>query len=117
MIKKIRYLETFVSYGDNTYSLEEIKKYINLNRFIKYSKMKHKTVDLYLYKDYLRFAKLLGLDLKNNRYAFPKNLKEAHDTLERQFKVQSNKIMQKAISKRGKELSKNKYQNNNFIIF
>ena len=115
-IKKIRYLETFVSYGDNTYSLEEIKKYINLNRFIKYSKMKHKTVDLYLYKDYLRFAKLLGLDLKNNRYAFPKNLKEAHDTLERQFKVQSNKIMQKTISKRGKELSKNKYQNNNFII-
>ena len=62
----------------------------------------------YLYKDYLRFAKLLGYDLRNNRYAFPKNLKEEHDKIEKQYEIQSKTIIQEAISRRGKELSKNK---------
>lgn len=115
-INKIRYLEQFIGYGDNTYDLEEISNYISLNRFIKYAKMHHRNVKTYLYKDYLRFAKLLGYDLKNNRYAFPKNLKEEHDKLEKQFEIQSKTIIQKAISKRNKELSVNKYKNNKFII-
>lgn len=115
-INKIRYLENFISYGDSTRDLEEISEYINLSRFIKYSKMHHKNVKTYLYKDYLRFAKLLGYDLKNNRYAFPNNLKEEHDKLEQQYKIQSETIIQKAIKKRGKELSANRYQNKKFII-
>jgi hypothetical protein len=115
-INKIRYLEEFTSFGDSIDDLEEISKYISLNRFIKYSKMHHKNVKTYLYKDYLRFAKILGLDLKNNRYAFPKNLKEEHDKLEAQYEIQSKKLIQKEIIKRGKELLANKYQNNKFII-
>ena len=115
-INKIRYLETFIHYGDNIYDLEEISKYISLNRFIKYSKMHHRNIQTYLYKDYLRFAKLLGFDLKNNRYAFPKNLKEQHDKLLEQYEIQGDKIMQEAIIKRGKELSVNKYKNDKFII-
>jgi hypothetical protein len=78
--------------------------------------MHHKNVKTYLYKDYLRFAKILGLDLNNNRYAFPKNLKEEHDKLEAQYEIQSKILIQKAIIKRGKELLTNKYQNNKFII-
>lgn len=78
--------------------------------------MHRRKVDIYLYRDYLRFAKLLGFDLKNNRYAFPKNLKEEHDKLEKQYKIQSKTIIQKAIIKRGQELATNKYQNNKFII-
>ena len=96
-MKKIRYLENFTGFGGSTTDLEEISKYISLNRFIKYSKMHHRKVKTYLYKDYLRFAKLFGFDLKNNRYAFPKNLKEAHDKLESQYEVQCNEIMRKAI--------------------
>jgi len=115
-IKKIRYLEHFTSYDDSTCDLEEISKYISLNRFIKYSKMHHRRIKTYIYKDYLRFAKFLGFDLKNNRYAFPKNLKEEHDKLEKQYKIQNKVIIQKAIIRRGKELSKNKYQNKKFII-
>ena len=115
-IKKIRYLEKFAGYGDSIYDLEEISNYISLNRFIKYSKMHHRNVKTYLYKDYLRFAKLLGYDLKNNRYAFPKNLKEEHDKIEKQYEIQSKTIIQEAISRRGKELSKNKYKNKKFII-
>ena len=67
-IRKIHYLENYVSYVSNTTNLEEIAEYISLNRFIKYSKMCREKVDTYLYSDYLRFAKLLGLDLKNNKY-------------------------------------------------
>ena len=116
-IRKIHYLEKYVSYGSNTTSLEEILEYISLNRFIRYSKMCREKIDLYLYKDYLRFAKILGLDLKNNKYAFPKDLEVEHDKLSKQYKTQCNKLMKKAIIKRGKELSINKYQNNKFIIF
>ena len=47
--------------------------YININRLYQYL-TKHKgKVDLYLYRDYLRFAKLIGLDLKNKKYVFPDN--------------------------------------------
>lgn len=115
-INKIRYLERFVNYGESISDLEEISQYISLNRFIKYAKMHRGKVKTYLYKDYLRFAKILGFDLKNNRYAFPKNLKEEHDKLEKQYEIQSKKLINKAIIKRGKELSANKYQNNTFII-
>lgn len=115
-INKIRYLEKFIDYGESTNNLEEIANYISLDRFIKYSKMHHGNVKTYLYKDYLRFAKALGFDLKNNRYAFPKNLKEEHDKLEKQYEIQSKILIRKAIIKRGKELSGNKYQNNKFII-
>lgn len=104
-INKIRYLEKFVSYGKSTDNLEEIANYISLSRFIKYSKMHRRKIRTYIYKDYLRFAKMLGLDLKNNRYAFSKNLEEEHDKLEKQYEIQSKTILQKAIIKRGKELS------------
>ena len=78
--------------------------------------MHHRKIDISLYKDYLRFAKCLGFDLKNNRYIFPKNLKEEHDKLEEQYEIQSKEIIKKAIIKRGKELSVNIYKDNKFII-
>lgn len=115
-INKIRYLEQFIGYGENTDNLEEISNYISLSRFIKYSKMHRRTIKTYIYKDYLRFAKILGYDLKNNRYAFPKNLEEEHDKLEKQYEIQNKTILQKAIIRRGKELSSNKYQDKKFII-
>lgn len=116
-IQKIRYLEKFIHYGDNIDDLEEISNYISLNRFIKYSKMHRGKIRTYIYKDYLRFAKLLGFDLKNNRYAFPKKLEEEHDKLKQLYKIQNEKAIQKAIIKRSKKLLINKYQNDKFIIF
>lgn len=116
-IKKLRYLQKFVTYGDSTYDLEYISNYIRLDRFIKYAKIHHGNVDMSVYKDYLRFAKLLGLDLKNNRYAFPKDLNEEHDKLQDQVQIQETELIQKAIIRRGKKLSANKYQNDKFIIF
>ena len=117
-INKIRYLEKFISpYTDSIYDIEEISKYISLNRFIKYAKIHHSNISTHLYKDYLRFAQKLGLDLKNNKYAFPKNLREEHDKLEKQYKIQCTELLKKAIIERGKILSKNIYKNDNYIIF
>ena len=116
-IKKIHYLETFTSYYDDQMeNLEEISKYIKLDRFIQYSKMKHHKIDIHMYKDYLRFAKLLGLDLKNNRYIFPKNLKKSHDELEKQYEINNKKIVNLAIIKRSNELLKNTYKDDKFIV-
>ncbi len=116
-INKLKYLEKFIGYGENINDLEEISNYISLNRFIKYAKMHRGNVKTYLYKDYLRFAKLLGFDLKNNRYAFPKNLKAEHDKLENQYEINSQKILNEQIIKRSKNLDKNTYKNNKYIIF
>lgn len=116
-IKKVHYLESFASYfNDRIDTLEDISKYISLNRFIKYSKMKHHKIDIHMYKDYLRFAKLLGLDLKNNKYAFPEDLKESHDELEKQYEINNKKIVNLAIMKRSNELSKNTFKDNKFIV-
>ena len=78
--------------------------------------MKHHKIDIHMYKDYLRFAKLLGLDLKNNKYAFPENLKESHDELEKQYEINNKKIVNLAIMKRSNELSKNTFKDNKFIV-
>ena len=48
--KKIEYEDIEFAYTDD---LEEIAKYISLNRFIRYSKMHHRSVKTYLYKDYM----------------------------------------------------------------
>lgn len=116
-IKKIRYLEHFTGYGEDTHNLEEIANYIPITRFIKYAKLRRRKVDVYMYKDYLRFASFLGLDLKNNKYAFPKDLRAEHDKLEAQYEINSQKIINNAIKKRGKLLSKNVYKNKKFIVF
>lgn len=115
-ISKIRYLEKFANYWGNIDSIEEISEYISLNRFIKYAKMHHGKVKTYLYKDYLRFAKALGYDLKNNRYAFPTNLQKEHDKLQELYRINSEKLIQDGIKKRGKELSANTYKDKMFII-
>lgn len=95
-IDKIKYLEKFVGYGENTDNLEEIAKYIPLNRFIQYAKLHRGKVDIYMYKDYLRLASLLGYDLKDKKTIFPIDLKQKHDEYAKQYKIQSEKIINKA---------------------
>ena len=116
-ISKIRYLQRFADYYGKIDKLTEIANYINLNKFIKYSKKHRGKIDIYMYKDYLKFAKMLGFDLKNKKYIFPTNLKEEHDKLEKEYKVQEENIINNAIIKRGKELNKNKYSDKKFIVF
>ena len=115
-INKIRYLEKFADYWGRMYYLEEVSKYIDLNRLIEYSKMHHGKIDKDLYKDYLKFASFLDLDLKNKKYLFPKNLREEHDKLEKQYEINTNKLVDKKIKKRAKVLLLNEYKNKEYII-
>ena len=116
-ITKIKYLEQITHFNRFSSILSEISEYINLNKLIKYSKMHHSQIGLNMYKDYLRFAKFLGFDLKNNKYVFPKNLKKSHDSLEKQYKIKNKELISTAIKNRYSELLKNKFSNNKFIIF
>lgn len=110
-IKKLRYLEKY-----NVASLCDICKYISINRFIKYAKLHRSKVDTHLYADYLRFASLLGFDLKDNRTAFPTDLRGLHDEYAKQYKIQEQELINKAIRKRGKILSMNAYKTKKFMI-
>lgn len=110
-IKKIRYLEKY-----KIDRLEEICMYINANRFIQYAKLHRGKLDTYLYKDYLKFASVLGYDLKSNKYAFPKNLRKEHDKLAVQYKIHNKELLNKAILRRYANLEKNIFKNKNFII-
>lgn len=110
-MKKIRYLEKY-----KIDRLEEICMYINVNRFIQYAKLHRGKVDTYLYKDYLKFASVLGYDLKSNKYAFPEDLRKEHDRLAAQYKIHNKEILNKAILRRYENLEKNIFENKNFII-
>jgi hypothetical protein len=95
--------------------LKEVSKFVSLDKLVEYTK-KRKNFDIHLYLDYLKFAKELGLDLKNKKYVFPKKLKEQHDELEKQIKIKRNKEIQIKIKERYSELKKNIYANNKYII-
>ena len=98
------------------YLLEELCKYTSIDRLLQYEKMKGKIIDLNMYVDYLENAKLLGYDLKNKKYLFPENLKESHDKLVIQVQKYRNQIFNKALLRRYKELSKNIYKSEKYII-
>lgn len=110
-IKILRFLNKF-----SNYDLRQIKQYTKLDNFIKYFK-ENKLSDSTMYLDYLRFARKLKLDLKNKKYLFPKDLKKAHDELEKQIEMMEQKINNEMIQERLEALSKNVYKNKKFIIF
>lgn len=109
-IAKLKYLTSFPEY-----KLEKIIKFITLDKFIDYS-MSNKKFDMDLYLDYLSFLRELKIDLKNKKYLFPDNLKEAHDTYERQVEVKKNPITEKKINERYLEIAKNTFSDREFII-
>ena len=109
-IKKIRFLVKYRS------SLEEIKKYVSIDKFIEYFQS-NSLEDSRLYIDYLRFAKQLGYDLKNKRYLFPQNLAEMHDQYLKQIKDMEDRALARAILRRAKKLARNTYEDKTFIIF
>jgi len=96
--------------------LNEIVRYhVDLDSLLKltsYSKsMNHE------YADYLRFADQLGYNMKDKRILYPKDIKREHDRLYKMIEINRDKILNKNISKRYKELKCNAYHDNTFVIF
>lgn len=112
-IKKVKYL---TQYSVDT--LEDIQKYINLDKFITYSK-KIKHFDIYTFRDYLRFCKSLGFNMKDKKILFPRTgneLNKKHDELEKQYEIKKDELLNKNIKKRFNNLKVNEYQSGGFII-
>ncbi len=111
-IRKVRYLNEY----DRDEIIDEIVKYISINKLYDYLIMNKGDVHLSTYRDYLKFAKALGLDLNNKKYVFPDNLQKRHDELEKYYKIHNRKILNNLISKRYELLKENIYKDKNFII-
>lgn len=109
-IKKIRYLSNF-----NSKHLKRISKYMSLDKFIKYVKQIN-GIDMQTYYDYIGFLEDLELNLKNKKYLFPENIKEAHDKYEKQIQIRGEDVIEKNISKRYKELERNRFSDNKYFI-
>lgn len=105
-----------IDYLRKTFSiraLRKINKYIDINELIN----NHKEINNeHIYSDYLEFAELLGLDMKDKNVLFPKNLNAEHDRLEKLVKISKDKLVHEGIEKRYKQLKKNIYKDKQFII-
>ncbi|MDO4382384.1 MAG: PcfJ domain-containing protein [Clostridia bacterium] len=109
-IRRLRFLDKY------EYVIDDIKEYTTIDNFINYFRRKRLN-DGHLYRDYLKFAKDLGLDLKNKRYLFPDKLKTMHDKYEKQVQIMKQELLAKKIVERVALLSKNTFKNKEFIIF
>lgn len=109
-IRRLRFIRRYM------YVIKEIKEYTSIDNFINYFR-KHHLRDAFLYRDYLNFAKELGLNLKNKKYLFPDKLKRMHDKYEKQLKQIREEETMKNIEKRAKELAKYIFKDKDFIIF
>lgn len=99
-IEKIKYLKQF-----RLNHLTKISKYIDLDKFIEFSKST-KNFDMGIYVDYIGFLEDLELDLKNKKYLFPKDIMAEHDKYQFQVNIRGDEITKKNITKRYEELKK-----------
>ncbi|MCF8568030.1 PcfJ domain-containing protein [Alicyclobacillus tolerans] len=68
------------------------------------------------WRDYLRSAKELGMDLKPYHVDFPNNLHEAHDKAIRKVKIKQDELINQRIAARIPDLERFAYQDEQFLI-
>lgn len=112
-IKNIRTLRFLMKHQ---YALKEIQEYTTIDNFIKYFRKKHLS-DAHLYRDYLRFAKELGFNLKDKKYLFPDRLKTVHNRCQRQVEQARKEKKTKIIKRRAENLAKYIFKNKEFVIY
>ncbi len=100
--------------------LEENEEYIHKNKLDERKtchylyKQKH---ELNYYDDYLNIANKIGMNLKDKRILYPKNLTKAHDKVMKEYKEKTNAAITKNIFEYAKELEKFNFKNNELVIF
>lgn len=97
------------------YDIKEIVKYVKLDKFVQYVRNR-KNFDIKIYIDYLEFLKQLKFDLNNKKYLFPDKLKEKHDEYAKLITIKNNEQINRKIKKRCKQLQKNIYGNDKYVI-
>ncbi len=110
-IKDIRILKFF-----SGYNLDDLKPYnIDLRKLKKFTNIEQ--TNFYEYVDYLNMSRELRYDMKSKKVLYPTNIQNAHDKIQKLYRVNKDKKMNKKIAKIYKQLSVNIYQNKKFIIF
>lgn len=111
--------------------LEDIKAYgyidmMNNYKYIEMYNLKERKISHYLYrkkqkidyyKDYLKTAKKIGMDLEDTRVLYPKNLVKSHDDVMKQYEERESEIIDCEIADYAKELEKFNYKKNRLSIF
>lgn len=97
-------------------NIREIKKYnVDLDKLLKLTDFGTLIADEY--NDYLDMANKLHYDMKDKRILYPKEILKEHDKLVKTIETNKNKKVNKTIEKRYKELLKNTFNDNKFIVF
>lgn len=110
-IKDIRILKFF-----SNYDLYELKTYnIDLRKLKKFTNLEQTNFREYV--DYLNMSRELGYDMKSKKILYPDNIEEAHYKVQKLYKVNKDKKIDRKIAKISKKLSANIYQNKEYIIF
>lgn len=110
-IKDIRILKFF-----SGYNLDDLKPYnIDLRKLKKFTNIEQ--TNFYEYVDYLNMSRELRYDMKSKKVLYPINIQNAHDKIQKLYRVNKDKKMNKKIAKIYKQLCTNIYQNKKYIIF
>lgn len=97
-------------------NLEELSRYVDLEQAY-YKVLRIKRNREYDYLDYLRACVQLGYDMKDKKILYPTNLQDAHDKATNLVVIVKNEANDRLIKERLKELSKNTYQNDKYIVY
>lgn len=112
--KNINLLKKFDSVSEDI--LKNLKsKNINFSKLIKFTDFSYKNCHEYM--DYLNMLKILGINLKDRKNLYPKNIKQIHDKVLKEYEIKKNEKMNRAINRRSKELQKYSFKDKNYIIF
>lgn len=100
IVKDIR-LSIEIAKNENRilYSYEEIMQYVPIKKAVSYLQNKGKILDASIYKDYLRTAKNIGMNMTDKEVLYPKDLKKAHDEAFAKEKQIHSEIIAKGIIK------------------
>ena len=97
-------------------NLEELYRYVDLEQAY-YKVLRIKGNREYEYLDYLRACVQLGYDMKDKKILYPTNLQEAHDKATNLVVIVKNEANDRLIKERLKELNKNTYQNDKYVVY
>ena len=94
-----------------------ILKYLNRRMLDWCSTNYRKYGYLGLYDDCLRFSEQLGMDMKNNKVLFPKNINRTHDNLYKEIQVAQSKEQDEKIKQMAEKHKKYIFAECGFVIF
>lgn len=112
-VKDIDYIKKFKNISRS--DLEFLTKYVNLVRLVE--KTDFESSSFWEYRDYLKLAIKLKLNLKDKRNLYPQNIKVAHDKLLKEYEQKKNKVLNNSIQERCQNLKKNVFQQGKYIVF